>query len=100
MTNHPKGQGHCDFNEVVKRAIEKLRPTIEESASVVTYKPMPSLSADSPSMVVVLENLILNAIEFRGKEPPRVHVSARRESGDWVFSVADNGIGLNLTLPG
>jgi light-regulated signal transduction histidine kinase (bacteriophytochrome) len=78
----------------VKRAIEKLKPAIEESGAVVTFEPMPLLNADSPSMVVVLGNLISNAIEFCGQEPPRVHISARREGDEWIFSVADNGIGF------
>jgi light-regulated signal transduction histidine kinase (bacteriophytochrome) len=95
MTRQPKSQTHCDLNKVVKRAIQKLKPTIEEGGAVVTHKPMPSLNADYPSMVVVLQNLILNGIKFRSKEPARVHISAQREGDEWVFSVADNGIGLH-----
>jgi light-regulated signal transduction histidine kinase (bacteriophytochrome) len=42
----------------------------------------------------VFQNLITNAVKFRGDEPPRIHVSVREGDGEWTFSVADNGIGI------
>lgn len=89
--NNPR---QCDFNVVLNRAIEKLKPVIKDSGVVVTFGPMPSLNADSPSMVVVLGNLISNAIEFRDRKPSRVHISAQCEDEEWIFSVTDNGIGF------
>jgi light-regulated signal transduction histidine kinase (bacteriophytochrome) len=50
--------------------------------------------ADHPQLGQLFQNLIGNAIKFRGKEPPRVHVSARRSGNEWTFSVRDNGIGI------
>lgn len=95
MRNDSSARDSCNLNEVVARATEKLRPLIEESGSVVKCDDaLPSVRAHQPSMVVVFENLIANAIKFRGKEPARVHVSARRDSGKWIFSVADNGRGF------
>ena len=45
-------------------------------------------------MIQVFQNLIGNAIKFRGKEPPRISVEAKKADGQWLFSVADNGIGI------
>jgi light-regulated signal transduction histidine kinase (bacteriophytochrome) len=51
---------------------------------------------DNPQWVQLFQNLIGNAIKFRGNEPPRVHVSASRNGNGWIFSVRDNGIGIAL----
>jgi light-regulated signal transduction histidine kinase (bacteriophytochrome) len=50
--------------------------------------------ADKGQLTQVFQNLIANGIKFHGAEPPRVHVSAERQNGDYVFSVRDNGIGF------
>jgi light-regulated signal transduction histidine kinase (bacteriophytochrome) len=61
----------------------------------VTFDPLPTVKADPTQLVQLFQNLIGNALKFRKKEePPRVHVSARREGEEWVVSVRDNGIGI------
>jgi chemotaxis family two-component system sensor kinase Cph1 len=50
--------------------------------------------ADHPQLGQLFQNLIGNAIKFRGNEPPRVHISASRNGAGWTFSVQDNGIGI------
>jgi light-regulated signal transduction histidine kinase (bacteriophytochrome) len=52
--------------------------------------------ADDSQLACVFQNLIGNAIKFKGEEPPRIHISAKREGDEWLFSVADNGIGISL----
>ena len=56
---------------------------------------MPTVLADETQLAQVFQNLISNAIKFRGTEPPRIHVGARPENGKWLFSVSDNGIGID-----
>jgi len=51
--------------------------------------------ADASQLTQLFQNLIGNAIKFHGEEPPRVHVSAERSGKEWVFSVEDNGIGID-----
>jgi len=55
---------------------------------------LPPLIADDLQIVQLFQNLLGNAIKFHGKEPPRIHVSAKQEGNEWVFSVRDNGIGI------
>lgn len=67
---------------------------INESGAVVTHDLLPTVTGDMSQLARVFQNLIGNAIKFRGKEPPRVHISRSHEGGEWVFSVSDNGIGV------
>ncbi len=76
-------------------AIAYLRKTIEESgAKVAADDELPVLHFDSTQLTQLFQNLIGNAIKFRGKESPRVHIGAKRENDGWQFAVGDNGIGF------
>ena len=57
--------------------------------------PLPTVMADKLQIGQLLQNLIGNAIKYHGDEPPRVHVSAEQKGNEWVFSVRDNGIGID-----
>ncbi len=86
-----------DTEEVLDRTLRVLARTIEESGAEVTHDPLPTVSADAVQLAQVFQNLIANAIKFRHEgQPPRIHVAAIREGGAWwVFSVRDNGIGID-----
>lgn len=58
----------------------------------MTHDSLPPVMAEGAQL---FQNLIANAIKFRGKEPPKVHVSAKRAGKQWAFSVRDNGIGID-----
>ena len=62
---------------------------------MISCDPLPSVTADGSQLVQLFQNLIGNAVKFRGEERPRIHVSARRNGGEWIFSVKDNGIGID-----
>jgi PAS domain S-box-containing protein len=79
---------------ILQAALANLKVTIEESGAVVTHDSLPTVMADSSQLVQLFQNLIGNAIKFVGKDPPRVHVSARGSGNGWTFSVRDNGIGI------
>ena len=83
-----------DSEAAFDQAIANLRVAIEEGEAVITHDPLPPLIADDSQIVQLFQNLLGNAIKFHGKEPPRVHVSAKQEGNEWVFSVRDNGIGI------
>jgi signal transduction histidine kinase len=72
-----------------------LRTAMEETHAKVTHDPLPKLAVDGTQTEMLFQNLIVNAVKFRSEQPPRIHVSARREPGEWLFSVRDNGIGMD-----
>jgi signal transduction histidine kinase len=85
-----------ETNDVVDAALADLRLVVLESLAVVTKGALPALMADADQLRLVFQNLVANAIKFqRPGERPRVHVSSNRDgAGGWVFSVQDNGIGI------
>jgi PAS domain S-box-containing protein len=79
----------------LKEALINLRVAIEESGAIVTHDCLPAITTDDTQLVQVLQNLIGNAIKYRGAAVPLVHVSATKTSGkEWIFSVRDNGLGI------
>jgi light-regulated signal transduction histidine kinase (bacteriophytochrome) len=80
---------------VFQQSIENLRAAIDEGRAEVTADPLPTLAVDSLQLAQVFQNLLGNALKFHGQAPPHVHVSAHKQGSDWVFSVCDNGIGID-----
>ena len=83
-----------DGDALLGRVLTDLQITITESGAAITHDPLPIISGDARRLGQVLQNLLTNALKFRGPAPPRVHVSAQRQGKEWMFSVRDNGIGL------
>jgi light-regulated signal transduction histidine kinase (bacteriophytochrome) len=85
-----------DLDELVAQASNALGLVIEETgAEVEVDGPLPEVYGERSLLALVLQNLISNAVKFRGDEPPRVRISARRDGDVWELSVADNGIGID-----
>ena len=83
-----------DSEAVLEQTLTGLRMAVEESGALITHDPLPVVMADASQLAQVFQNLISNAIKFHGDDPPKVHISAERQRDDWVFSVKDNGIGI------
>ncbi|MFA5822947.1 MAG: ATP-binding protein [Thermodesulfovibrionales bacterium] len=79
----------------LESAIRSLRSAIEENEAEVTYVSLPTVMADASQMSRLFQNLIGNAIKFHDRKTVRVHVSAERKGDEWIFSVSDNGIGMD-----
>lgn len=86
--------GLINCSEALNNAIANLKTLIEESGTIVTSDALPEVPANPTQMTQLLQNLIGNAIKFRSKAPPVIHVSAEEREGEWVFCVKDNGIGI------
>ena len=78
----------------LKRAVANLRAAIEESGASVTWDALPRVQADDVQLAQLFQNLIGNALKFRGAAAPQVRVSAVEEEEHWKISVSDNGIGI------
>jgi PAS domain S-box-containing protein len=83
-----------DCNVAAEEVLLSLQAAIRESGAQVTHGDLPALFANRSQVVQILQNLIGNAIKFRGTEAPVISVQAERKGLEWVFSVADNGIGI------
>ncbi|MFA5353592.1 MAG: ATP-binding protein, partial [Thermodesulfovibrionales bacterium] len=100
---------------LLEKVLTDLSLLIEESGAVITYDQLPTVMADDTQLRSLFQNLINNALKFRGTEPPMIHISAASVTGfldrktdleqsvrehllemkkGWVFSVKDNGIGI------
>lgn len=78
----------------LEQAIYSLRASIAESGAEVTYDPLPMVMGDESQLSRVFQNLIGNAIKFHSKDPLKIHITAERKENEWIFSVRDNGIGI------
>lgn len=91
---------YVECTQVLQKALTNLRLILEENAGTVTFDSLPEVLGNELLLSMLFQNLITNAIKFRGSTPPHVHVSAQqtyRETGEseWVISVCDNGIGIS-----
>lgn len=85
----------ADANAAFRDALGNLSATVEETRAVVDCEPLPSVLIEAVQLQQLFQNLVGNALKYHRKGvPPVVHAKARREAGDWLFSIADNGIGI------
>ncbi len=82
-------------DRTLDRALENLQAAIQENTVEITRNPLPTVMVDDVQLTQVFQNLIANAIKFKGDRPPRISVSCEARGADWVFSVRDNGIGID-----
>ncbi|MBN2536603.1 MAG: substrate-binding domain-containing protein [Spirochaetales bacterium] len=79
---------------IVEQVLINLQATIEETNAEITSDILPVIYVDSSQIAQVFQNLISNAIKFHGEKPPKVHISAVEKEKEWIFSISDNGIGI------
>jgi len=84
-----------DCNEIVAQAMRDLQAAILESGAAVTHGRLPRVMASSSQLKQVFQNLIGNGLKFRRSEAPMIRISAEKRDSNWIFSVADNGIGIS-----
>jgi len=87
-------QQPTDCNAVLQQVQKDLQAAIAESNAILTIDPLPTIFADTVQMMQLFQNLVGNALKYRGDAPPMIRVSARQQSKAWVFSIQDNGIGI------
>jgi len=85
-----------DSSAVLSRVLRDLDLVIKESNTEIVCGPLPVIHADQSQLGQLFQNLIGNAIKYRGAEAPMITINAVRQRTDWLFSVADNGLGIAL----
>lgn len=81
-------------DSAIASALLNLQTAIDESSAKITCDAMPVVRMARVHVHQIFQNLIGNALKYRGSAPPTIHVGARRDGADWIFSVRDNGIGI------
>lgn len=90
-----RSAGSLPLNGALDTALINLSTEVSKTEATVTSDPLPVIEAHETHMILLLQNLVGNALKYRGQSPPRVHVSAKRENTEWIISVTDNGIGID-----
>ena len=80
---------------VLEETLINLKISIDENNAVITHDPLPSVKGDEKLLVQLFQNLIANAIKYRSQETPQIHISAKHKKNQYLFSVKDNGIGID-----
>ena len=80
--------------DLLDRALSNLAAAVEETGARITHDPLPVVLGESSLLTAVFQNLVSNALKFRGEDPPEIHIGVRRTGDEWLFSVRDNGIGI------
>ena len=83
------------LEEVMAEVGADLSPVIEHAGATLVVRELPDVHGDPRQLRRVLQNLVGNALKFRGEEPPRIEVSALRGRHEWIVTVRDNGIGID-----
>ena len=80
---------------VLKEVLASLQILIEETKATITHDSLPTVMADVTQLAQLLQNLIANAIKYRGENSPLIHLGVQSQNNEWLFSVKDNGIGFD-----
>ena len=84
-----------DTGELLDAATSNLESAIKYSGATIRHGELPKVLGEASLLTAVFQNLISNAIKFRGEDPPDVRVEAVRSGGEWLFSFTDKGIGID-----
>lgn len=91
------GQGEIeviDADAALSAVIGDLKSAIDDSSAVIETEPLPAIRVKPIHLQQLFQNLISNALKYRGPEPPRIRVGAERSGDEWIFFCADNGMGI------
>jgi C4-dicarboxylate-specific signal transduction histidine kinase len=83
----------CEF--ILNKVLFDIKTVIKENNATISHDPLPEIMADSTEIMQIFQNLILNGIKFHGGKTPKIHIAAEKIASEWVFSVQDNGIGID-----
>ena len=94
ITTHAQPLKLINLEKILEDALFNLHESIKETGAVITHDKMPILKVDKTQFIQLFQNLLSNAIKFHRDEPPRIHIGVKKINDEWLFSVKDNGIGI------
>lgn len=83
-----------NLEAVYSAAVSNLHSQIMSSSAVISHEQLPTVPGDFNQLVQLFQNLLSNAIKFRGAKAPEINICCEEKENDWLFSVQDNGIGI------
>ncbi len=86
---------YLDSERIVELVLINLKPLIQDNNVKITYDSLPSIYANDQQILQLFQNLISNAIKYRGEKNPEIHISSNKLDNEYIFSVKDNGIGID-----
>ena len=95
ITSKKREISPVNFEKVLNEALINLKVPIEETNAVITHDQLPMIEGDKELKVQLFQNLIANAIKYRGDKTPKIHISAIKDGDQYLFSIKDNGIGIS-----
>ncbi|MBT29563.1 MAG: hybrid sensor histidine kinase/response regulator [Thalassobius sp.] len=96
LTRHPYNYNSVDVNQIIKKTLNVLKEQIQNNNAQITFDNLPVIKGIPALMNQLFNNLISNAIKYRKQnEAPEIIISCNENSSEWIFSVKDNGIGIN-----
>ena len=99
VQTHGKPRAPIPAQAALNAAVTNLQRSFAESKAAITADPLPEVKADGMQFTQLLQNLIQNAIKFKGDKRPEIHVGCKRHENGWLFSIRDNGIGIDPQIP-
>ena len=84
-----------DCNLVLQKALSNLQLLIQENNATIVVRPLPQIVGDESQLIQLFQNLIDNAITYRSESPPLIEIDGRSDRHEWLFSIKDNGIGID-----
>lgn len=95
LDHSPPDRETVNLNEISAKVVADLREDVESVDDTITIDDLPCVDADAAEMNLLFHNLVSNAVKFHGEQPLNVNISAKNDAGQWIFSVSDNGIGMD-----
>lgn len=86
-----------DLDEAADDALANLGAELGEASAVIERKPLPVVVGHRSPLVQMLQNLLSNAMKFHGESGPTIGLSAARKGNEWIVTVTDDGIGMNMS---
>lgn len=94
QTNKVRAFERIDVNDLLKVVLKDLSSQIKKNKAEITIEPLPVIFGDKLLINQLFQNLISNAVKFKGEKNPKIFISGKKENNEFIFSVKDNGIGI------